>query len=43
MGNIDFLMNEDDALSDSGEGNSSGFRVITKGNDVPDQVFFDDH
>ena len=46
MGNIDFLMNEQEELEDSGasnEGKHDGLRVIMKGNDVPDQAKFDDH
>jgi hypothetical protein len=44
MGNIDFLMNEDEEeMEASQEQKDAGFRVIIKGNDAPDQVMFDDH
>lgn len=36
-------MNEDEDLSGSEEMQEKGFRVISKGTDVPDQVAFDDH
>jgi hypothetical protein len=43
MGNINFLMNEEE-LEDSGEEyREEGLRTIIKGNDVPDQAKFDDH
>ena len=43
MGNMEYLMNSEDEEPPHVEGEVGEVRTITRGNDQPEQVHFDDH